>query len=563
MTLHMASTPASAGAGSRLWPRLAALVVLCLVCFVPGISSLPPTDRDESRYVQATKQMVETGDYVDIRLQEESRYKKPIGIYWLQSAYVTLSGQGEQAPLWVYRLVSVSGGIAAVLFTFWAGLRFFGMQAGVLAAIGLAGIFGLQFEARIAKTDAVLLATAIAAQAALGFVYLAQRGGRATGRWLPWAFWIAQGAGVLVKGPIVPLLSGLTVAFLLIFDRDRAWLRTLKPGRGILITALIALPWLGLISWKAGMEFWQESVGNDLLGKVVEGQESHGFPPGYYFVAFSLFMWPFGLLVIDGTLKGLHRLRSDPRILFLFAWFVPFWLFFELLPTKLPHYVLPAYPALLLLMAWALTDAGARAIALSRWQKAIWWLALAGAVGVTLALAAASLFAIPMVTGGFSVWGIIAAIAALAAGFVATNTRLALPPLTRLAAGAVGAAVSVGILAAVIVPGLTPMWLSPRIAATFEKHRPCGDSVLISAGYHEPSLVFLAGTQTKLVNGRQAARALMRDKSCGIAVVTNEEMERFVSALPQGLGSVAELARLDGVNYSKGDRLELVFFQAK
>lgn len=563
MTPSMASPHARERSRAGVWSRLAALVVLCLVSFVPGISSLPPTDRDELRYVQATKQMVETGDYVDIRLQEELRYKKPIGIYWLQSAYVTLSGQGEQAPLWVYRLVSVSGGIAAVLFTFWVGLRFFGMQAGLMAAIGLAGIFGLQFEARIAKTDAVLLATAIAAQAALGFVYLANRGGQATGRWLPWAFWIAQGAGVLVKGPIVPLLSALTVAFIWIFDRDRSWLRTLRPGRGILITALIALPWLGLISWKAGMEFWQELVGNDLLGKVVEGQELHGFPPGYYFVAFSLFMWPFGLMVMDGTLKALHRLRGDPRILFLVAWFVPFWLFFELLPTKLPHYVLPAYPALLLLMAWALTDIGARAVELGRWQKAVRWLALAGAVGVTVGMAAASLLALPMVTGEFSLWGVVGAVAFLATGVVAISPKPALPPLTRLAAGALGAAVSVGILATVIVPGLTPMWLSPPIAATFEQNRPCDNSVLISAGYHEPSLVFLAGTRTRLVNGRQAARALMRAKRCGIAVVTDGEMERFVTSLPQGLDSVAEVARLEGVNYSKGDTLELVFYRAR
>ena len=64
----------------------ALLLALCLVCFLPGIASLQPMDRDEPRFAQASKQMLETGDLVDIRFQGEARHKKPVGIYWLQSA---------------------------------------------------------------------------------------------------------------------------------------------------------------------------------------------------------------------------------------------------------------------------------------------------------------------------------------------------------------------------------------------------------------------------------------------------------------------------------------------
>src|SRR5262245_342368 len=65
-----------------------ALIAFSLLCFLPGFKSLSPTNRDESRYAQATKQMLETGDFIDIRYQEASRYRKPIGIYWLQAATV-------------------------------------------------------------------------------------------------------------------------------------------------------------------------------------------------------------------------------------------------------------------------------------------------------------------------------------------------------------------------------------------------------------------------------------------------------------------------------------------
>src|SRR6187551_3063708 len=65
-----------------------ALVTLSLLAFVPGFFQISPVDRDEARFAQATKQMIETGNYVDIRFQDEVRYKKPVGIYWLQAAVV-------------------------------------------------------------------------------------------------------------------------------------------------------------------------------------------------------------------------------------------------------------------------------------------------------------------------------------------------------------------------------------------------------------------------------------------------------------------------------------------
>jgi len=63
---------------------VAVLLVASLLAFLPGFFQIPPTDRDEARFAQATKQMLETGEYVDIRFQDEVRYKKPVGIYWLQ-----------------------------------------------------------------------------------------------------------------------------------------------------------------------------------------------------------------------------------------------------------------------------------------------------------------------------------------------------------------------------------------------------------------------------------------------------------------------------------------------
>lgn len=535
------------------------LAALCLFAFAPGIASLPPTDRDESRFVQATKQMVESGDYVDIRFQDVPRYKKPAGIYWLQSATVLLSGKGSEAPIWVYRLVSVLAGTFSVLTLALIGDRMFGRTAGVIAGLGLMGILMLGFEARIAKTDATLLATALLAQGSLAAIYLGHKAGRPKGR-AHWLFWIAQGLAILIKGPVIPFLSLLTVAALAIFDRDRSWLRKLRPFTGLLVTLLVAAPWLILITLKTGAAFWQESVGKDLMSKVGSGQESHGFPPGYYFLTYSVFMWPFALVALEGGLKALRRFREDPRLLFCLAWYLPYWVAIELIPTKLPHYALPGYPALILLMAWALTDASAASIELSRWQSLLHRACAFGMFGISIGLAAIAFGVTPYFLGYFSWWGVLAALLVLIAARYGIGAPDGMDPVKRIAFAATAAAAAFGVLTIKVLPPLKPVWLSPQIVERFEQLKPCPASKLVSAGYAEPSLVFLAGTETELTNGKGAAEALAADPACAIAVVTSEESKRFVAAVPGGGAALKELGSIEGMNYSKGEPRALTFY---
>src|ERR1700684_3151224 len=130
-------------AAQRLWPAnglgalfdvgastnrraVAVLVLISLLAFLPGFFQIPPVDRDEAYFAQATKQMIETGDYIDIRYQDDVRYRKPVGIYWLQAAVVnTASALGvpnAREKIWLYRVPSLLGAIGAVLATFWCGL---------------------------------------------------------------------------------------------------------------------------------------------------------------------------------------------------------------------------------------------------------------------------------------------------------------------------------------------------------------------------------------------------------------------------------------------------------
>src|SRR5579883_1827863 len=149
------------------WPY-ALLILLCLGLYLPGIAALPVLDRDEARFAQATRQMLESGDFLRIRFQDEARNKKPVGIYWLEAASVAALSDAESTAIWPYRLPSLLGAVVAVLLTFALGSALLGREAALLGAALLASALGLVAEAHLAKTDAVLLAAAARARSGAG-----------------------------------------------------------------------------------------------------------------------------------------------------------------------------------------------------------------------------------------------------------------------------------------------------------------------------------------------------------------------------------------------------------
>ncbi|OYW34775.1 MAG: hypothetical protein B7Z45_07295 [Azorhizobium sp. 12-66-6] len=222
-----------------------ALVVVALLAFIPGISTISPIDRDEARFAQATKQMLETGNYVDIRFHDQVRYKKPAGIHWLQAASVTLGeavvGPSARSSILFYRLPSLFAAIGAVLLTYWAALNFVSRRGALLAGLMMASCVLLGVEARLAKTDAVLLFTTLCSMAALARIYVRPDGDRT--RDFGWAalFWTGLGVGIMIKGPMAPLFVGLPILVLVIIERSGGFLRRLKPLPGLAWCALICL----------------------------------------------------------------------------------------------------------------------------------------------------------------------------------------------------------------------------------------------------------------------------------------------------------------------------------
>jgi len=533
-------------------------MLVCLLAWLPGLLSLPPLDRDESRFAQASKQMIETGDYVEIRFSTVPRYNKPAGIYWAQAATTRLFGYPPYSQIWTYRLPSLIGGILAVLLIYWCARAFASREAAFLGAALLALTAALSAEAEIATTDALLLATVAAAQGFLLRLYLRARGRlkQAPLLLVTLAAWAAVGVGILLKGPVILAVLALTIAALSAWDRDWRWLRGLRLGPGAIVVLVIVLPWALAIAVASHGAFYQRSLGHDFAAKVLAGQESHGAPPGYYLALAGVTLWPATLFVLPAIGRAVAQ-RVEPATRFLLAWTVPTWLMFELVPTKLPHYILPVYPALCMLAAAWLT--APRELQSGRSQPVLRIIGAIAFLAVALALAAGLILAPNRFGHGASIPSMLVAAVLVLLGIAASVLQLARKPMSACLAAIAAALLLYPIASAIVAPTLGQIWMSRAIAVHMAHDRAPADPAPVLAGYVEPSAVFQLGTETHLESGRAAGQLAAHQG--GLALIEDRERAHFLQALHATGGRERAIDQVSGFNYSRGRHEHVTFYR--
>ncbi|MDG4647760.1 glycosyltransferase family 39 protein [Roseibacterium sp. SDUM158017] len=545
----MTEAPSASGPKRRsLASRLAPLwvLVLALVSFSVGLSELPVQDRDEARYAQASRQMAETGDWVDIRFQDAARHVKPVGVYWMQAAVLELTGTTGTDRIWVHRLPSYLMGALTALALVWAGTPLVGRRAAVLAGVMLATVYMLSAEARTAKTDATLLLAIVLAMGVMARAWL----GQVKGPGVPAIFWSALAAGLLVKGPVILLPVLTAAAWVSIKARGVGWAARLRPLPGLAWMLLLTLPWFVAIMLRTDGAFLTASIGGDMAEKLAATGEHSGMPPGLYLAFVWVTFWPWTLLLPLAVVTGWRLRRSDEGA-FLLGWIVPTWIVFEAVWTKLIHYTLPVYPALLLLAAIPL------AAMLDGTARFRGWAAHVGAAGFALGTVAFAVVAIgaPIAFGdGLAVWPTLGGVALAALALYGTVAFYRDEAARGTAALALAGIVMAWTLTAASLPAAREFWVTPRLAQAMER-LSCLSPPPAIAGFSEPSLVFRFGTDTLLTTGA-GALAWLAEAPGRAAWIAPGELPEGMSA-PEG---VPDLTEISGTNYTNGRSLTLRLF---
>ena len=338
---------------------ISCLLLLAAACFLLflNLGHLGLTDSDEGSNAEAAREMIESGDWITPQLNGEPHFEKPIFIYWLMSGAYRLFGVSEFSA----RVPSAVCMVALILLQCWFLKSTRGAFIGLVG--GLILLLNLEMVAigRMALTDSTLI---LCTTASLYGFWMGLHG-EGTQRWGFWMFYAGMAIGMLTKGPIgvvIPLLG--SVPYLIVTHRWKQFWQDGFPIIGLLILACIAYPWYGAMLWIHGPSY-TASVKASAIGQSINILGRHGEMIFYYVLVllFGFFPWS-GFLpaALSGAWKELrdirgrsivHRRKPGPQEVELFAalWLIGVFVFFSLLPTRLPHYIGPLFPAAAILVA--------------------------------------------------------------------------------------------------------------------------------------------------------------------------------------------------------------------
>jgi 4-amino-4-deoxy-L-arabinose transferase-like glycosyltransferase len=346
----------------------------------------------------------------------------------------------------------------------------------------------------------------------------------------------------------------LAVAALAMVDRSVRWLKQLRPAAGIAWVLLLVLPWFIAIAVKSGESFFAESLGHDLFAKLGSGQESHGAPPGTYFVLFWLTFFP-GSILAGLAAPAIWRARGEAGTRFLIAWVVPTWIVLEIVVTKLPHYVLPLYPAIAILIAGVLDN---HALVRGRWLSTApaWWFI----VTTALAIGAIALHVAFGGGPGFLAWPFFIA-AVIVAMFAWWLYQVDGPESALLRAITASILLWWGLFG-LTLPELPKLFPANDLSKYIRFAAGCDDPQVATAGYHEPSLVFLTGTGLRHMTGPEAAEFL-NNGNCRFAFIESRQERSFAQRADALAVRYAKGLRVEGINVSSGRPIAVTVYRAE
>jgi len=314
------------------------LAGVCYALFFHGLSDIGLIGPDEPRYAAVAREMYRSGDYVTPRLNGMAWFEKPVLMYWGAAASYAIFGVGEFGS----RFPSAFGATLCVFFVYFCCRRLWGKPTAISACLILASSVGYFAFARAASMDMPL--TVCLTMALLSFLTGYNSNSPDRRGWFI-AFYAFIGFGVLAKGPVAIALPAMSLfGYLLFRGRPSEW-KEWYPRYAWIILA-IAAPWYLAVIWINGFEFVRIFFINQNIERFTSTVHGHSRPFYFYIPDFLMLTFPWTFLILPMLRRTFDR---NDRIL---AWWtiVPL-VFFSLSGSKLPGYILPSVPALVMLFA--------------------------------------------------------------------------------------------------------------------------------------------------------------------------------------------------------------------
>jgi len=531
------------------------LVLLIFTVYLSLTTASSLWDRDEPRFSRATVEMVESGNYLFPTFNHQLRPDKPILIYWLMSIPVRILGVSELSC----RLVAPIATLFTALLTFWLGRRLYDLKTAFWAGLILMLTPLMTVSGTAATTDALLLACITGAIASFMLSWF--NGFRL---WHIILLILSLSGAMLTKGPVGLAVPLLVIVAILLFARAQ----TLNPWpyAGWLLFAVTASTLL-FLSWglpanaATNGEFLRQGIGKHVVNRSLNAMESHGGKS----VVFYFYYIPVLILTFFPWILYLPRIFSEsPRLSdeapkrhrILFCWVLPVIILMSLVATKLPHYILPAWPALAITAALGLNQAsrtrreGNNSIAA---RVGLWLFVFIGIVlGMGLIIA-------PWVMAKSPLFGIRVPATVMGAVFIAM-TCLSLnyyrKGLHKYVVGILGTGMLVILISAslFLLPAIEPFKLSPMLAAVIQQNSAPMTPVS-TCGYGEPSLNFyLDRGPITPIEGPDLPHWASTPEA-GILVVTEEKLKPYLEAF--NTARIETLDIIPGFNYSQGKQVRI------
>ena len=526
--------------------RFLIFLAICFLIFLTGIFKIPVLDRDEARFATASKTMLLEKEFIDIKMHDEPRYKKPVGIYWLQVGANFIFGNTPYDNISLYRLPSILSLFSAFMFIFFRLRKILNNDISFLTIFFL--IFSLLTLSEMlqAKTDGALFLTITLCNLMI-YSLIKNHSINYKEKFI---FWCALAIGVLIKGPIILIF---TIFPLIIFSviKRKNFLKEIFSYLGFILFLALVLPWFIMITIESKGAFWYESVGHDLLGKVSSGQESHGFPPGYYLITTLLLFWPGSILIypfIKNNLKNkfLKIRKNDLTFFLLISFSVPY-ILFELISTKLPHYIYPSYLPLSILLSKFLLDENFEGIS----KKSLYFFTL--------------IFPVTIV---FLIYFVIVEYSEITITLVIILTFLLVQIFLLIGAADIKKfkdklvnfsifQISFYLILVFYVNNhIQDLWVAKRINSIIELNKKNYDQIY-NYGFEEPSLVFLTSHKSRKISPDLLnSNSLEKQR---IMFIINDEFSNLLTSSKK-YSEFKMLKKFDGFNYSKGKNITIKVF---